>query len=386
MRMADASTGGIYVHIPFCESKCAYCAFNSRPTPAGVPAEYVSALLLDIAAESEAWTGIRFKSVYLGGGTPSLLSPRQLGSIMNSLASCFEIDEDAEVTIECNPGSLDLARARAFRDLGVNRVSVGVQSMCEAELASLGRRHNMPDSLAALEALRSAGFENVSADVMLGIPGQCMESLHATLEQLSGLVDHVSAYLLSVEPGTDFERMAGLGDLDLPSESKVLELYGQADRELRASGFSRYEVSNWSRPASRCVHNLMYWGRGDYAGLGAGAHSHRGGLRYSKVTDPEEYIARLYRLIDPVDMRERLTQDQILLEEIMLGLRTERGLDLAGLKDRFVIDECRLDAGIAGLIEQGLLSRNGNNLQLSPNGIKVCDSVTENVMISVLSR
>ncbi len=381
--------GGIYVHIPFCESKCAYCAFNSRPTPLGapseVPADYVSALLLDIEKESAVWTPVRFESIYLGGGTPSLLSPQQIESIMDSLSRHFRIEESAEVTIECNPGSIDLARARAYRDLGVNRISLGVQSMCEAELHALGRRHGATDSLAALEALRSAGLKSVSADVMLGIPGQCPESLRATLEQLLAQVDHVSAYLLSVEPGTEFGRLADRGCLDLPPESEVLELFGQAERELRARGFTRYEISNWSRPGHECLHNLMYWRRGEYAGFGAGAHSHRGGIRYSKVERSEEYIARLRGGIDPVDMRERLTEDQVLIEKIMLGLRTERGLDLSGLRERHEIDERRMDAAIADLIGQGLLARTGNSLQLTPNGIKVCDSVTESVSVSALS-
>jgi len=391
---ADASPGGIYVHIPFCESKCGYCAFNSRPLRAGgpakvppeVPAEYISALLLDIERESSAWTPARFASVYLGGGTPSLLSPRQVGSIMEALARNFRIEAGAEVTIECNPGSIDPARARAYRALGVNRMSVGVQSMCGVELDALGRRHGAADSLAALEAARSAGFESVSADVMLGIPGQRPESLGATLDQLPGLVDHVSAYLLSVEPGTEFERMAGLGRLDLPPESTVIELYEQADRDLGAGGFTRYEVSNWSRPGFECLHNLMYWRRGEYAGFGAGAHSHRGGIRYSRVDSPGEYVARLGRGADPVDMRERLTEDQILIEKIMLGLRTERGLDLSTLREGQKIDQRRMDAAIADLIGQGLLARNGNSLQLSPNGIKVCDSVTESISVSALSR
>jgi len=378
--------GGIYVHIPFCESKCCYCAFNSRPTRAGVPVDYVSALLLDIEAESAVWAPTRFGSVYVGGGTPSLLSPRQLGAIMGALRRRFRIDTGAEVTIECNPGTLDLARAGAYRDLGVNRVSVGVQSLCDAELKALGRRHKATDSLAALEAVRSAGFEKVGADLMLGIPGQSIESLDATLEQLSARVDHVSAYLLSIEPGTEFERMAALGRLDLPAEDTVLGLYDYADWKLRAGGFSRYEVSNWSRPGSECLHNLMYWERGDYAGIGAGAHSHRSGLRYSRVEDPEEYTGRIGGGIDPVDMRERLTQDQILLEEIMLGLRTERGLDLTALSERREIDDRRLDDAIAGLVGQGLIARIGNSLKLSPNGFKVCDSVTEAVSISAICR
>jgi len=382
--------GGVYVHIPFCESKCGYCAFNSRPLPAGAPGEvppdYLSALLLDIERESAAWAPTRFESVYLGGGTPSLLSPRQVESILEALSRHFRIEESAEVTIECNPGSIDLARARAYRGLGVNRISVGVQSMCEAELRSLGRRHGARDSVTALEVARAAGFESVSADVMLGIPGQRPESLRATLEQLSGLVDHVSAYLLSVEPGTEFERMAGLGRLNLPPESAVIELFEQADRDLRGGGFTRYEVSNWSRPGFECLHNLMYWRRGEYAGFGAGAHSHRGGIRYSRVDNPGEYMARLRCGTDPVGMRERLTEDQTLIEEIMLGLRTERGLDLSALRDRHEIDQRRMDAAIADLIGQGLLARNGNSLQLSPNGIKVCDSVTEAVSVSAISR
>jgi oxygen-independent coproporphyrinogen-3 oxidase len=351
-----------------------------------VPAEYVEALILDIEREAAGWTPHVFESVYLGGGTPSLLGPRQLEAILETLRLRYRIREGAEVTIECNPGSVDHGRLRAYRGLGLNRVSVGVQSLCGAELLALGRRHRAADSLAALEIARSAGFDNISADVMIGVPGQHPESLGTTLEQLVGLVDHVSAYLLSVEPGTEFDRMAGLGRLDLPAESVVIELYEQADRGLRQGGFRRYEISNWSRPGLECVHNLMYWRRGEYAGFGAGAHSHREGIRYSRVEDPEEYAARLRRNADPVNMHERLTGDQILMEEIMLGLRTESGLGLSSLRENRKIDARRLDAEIADLIGQGLIARNDKTLQLLPNGVKVCDSVTESVLLSALSR
>jgi oxygen-independent coproporphyrinogen-3 oxidase len=199
-------------------------------------------------------------------------------------------------------------------------------------------------------------------------------------------VDHVSAYLLSLEPGTEFWRLAGLGRLELPGESLVMRLYEQAHRDLGGEGFTRYEVSNWSRPGFECRHNLMYWRRGQYAGIGAGAHSHRDGIRYSKAENPGDYIALLRRGADPVEMRERLTGDQILIEEVMLGLRTERGLDLAVLTGADRIDRRRMDAAIANLVGDGLLARNGNNLKLSPNGVKVCDSVTESISMSVLSR
>jgi oxygen-independent coproporphyrinogen-3 oxidase len=221
---------------------------------------------------------------------------------------------------------------------------------------------------------------------MLGIPGQHPESLRTTLEQVAGLVDHVSAYLLSVEPGTEFERLAGRGDLDLPPESEVIELLAQADRGLRSEGFNRYEVSNWSLPGFECRHNLMYWSRGQYAGFGAGAHSYRSGVRYSRVEDPEEYAERLARGADPVDMRERLTGEQAVIEEIMLGLRTERGLDVSALREASEIDRPVLEATVADLAGLGLLTRNGNFVQLSPKGTLVCDSVTEAFSLSALSR
>lgn len=390
---------GIYVHIPFCTSKCGYCAFNSRPVRGGahavrggahasrqtpVPAEYIDALLLDIARESTAWRGQTFESVYFGGGTPSLLKPGQLADLLDALRKRFKIKEHAEVTVECNPGTLNLERARAFRDSGVNRLSIGVQSMCDRELGALGRGHTAADCLRALDAACSAEIPKVSADVMLGIPGQSAASLGATIEQVSARVDHVSAYLLSVEPGTAFERLANLGELDLPSEGETIGLYEAADTWLRLRGFRRYEISNWGRPGHESVHNLMYWRRGEYTGIGAGAHSHRAGLRYSKVEDPVEYVKRLRGGADPVDMLERLAPGQVLLEEVMLGLRTDTGLDLESLTARREIDGRGLEAVVADLLAEGLLSRTGNLLQLSPNGIKVCDSVTESIAASAV--
>jgi oxygen-independent coproporphyrinogen-3 oxidase len=353
--------------------------------PGRIPPDYVSALLLDIERESAGWTEAGFESVYFGGGTPSLLSPCQVESIIDTLHGCFRIEENAEVTMECNPGSMDTARLRAYRNLGINRISVGVQSVSDAELKALGRRHRAAEALAALETARAAGFDNLSADLMLGIPGQHPDSLRTTLKQLAGLVDHVSAYLLSVEPGTEFARQADLGRLDLPDSDEVVGLFEQADRDLEAGGFTRYEVSNWSRPGFECRHNLMYWRRGEYAGVGAGAHSHRGVIRYSRVESPAEYVARIARGDDPVDMRERLTGKQKLIEEIMLGLRTRRGLDLSTLREAPEIDSRGMDAAIVDLVEEGLLFKNGNFLQLSPKGIKVCDSVTESVSASALT-
>jgi putative oxygen-independent coproporphyrinogen III oxidase len=290
---------GIYVHIPFCLAKCAYCGFNSFPVSGGVPDYYVAALSRDVAAEAEGWRraapgpSAAFDTVYFGGGTPSLLSPDQLATILASLRAGFGIRTGAEISLECNPATAGPIELAAFHELGVSRLSVGVQSLAEGELKVLGRLHNADEALRALDHARRAGFTDVSADVMLGLPGQTRDTIRSTLDGVGRRAGHVSAYMLSVEDGTPMADMVSRGDLTPPGDDTLADQYEFADRVLGRLGFKRYEISNWSLPGRRCRHNGIYWGRGDYVGVGAGAHSHAGGVRWSKIIDPRRYAEAL---------------------------------------------------------------------------------------------
>jgi putative oxygen-independent coproporphyrinogen III oxidase len=383
---------GIYVHIPFCLAKCAYCGFNSFPVSGGVPDYYVAALSRDVAAEAEGWRraapgpSAAFDTVYFGGGTPSLLSPDQLATILASLRAGFGIRTGAEISLECNPATAGPIELAAFHELGVSRLSVGVQSLAEGELKVLGRLHNADEALRALDHARRAGFTDVSADVMLGLPGQTRDTIRSTLDGVGRRAGHVSAYMLSVEDGTPMADMVSRGDLTPPGDDTLADQYEFADRVLGRLGFKRYEISNWSLPGRRCRHNGIYWGRGDYVGVGAGAHSHAGGVRWSKIIDPRRYAEALAEGGDAVDFREVLTRDQRLLEDVMLGLRTDRGLDLDRLASAYGVETGRLAAAAAlaqRLVGEGRVVKKGNNLTLSARGALLHEAISAEFAVAL---
>jgi oxygen-independent coproporphyrinogen-3 oxidase len=378
------SPQGIYVHFPFCLSKCKYCSFNSSEFEAGLADAYVNALMRDIENEAARWAGTgRFTTIYFGGGTPSLASELQLGATLRSLQRGFDVDPAAEVTVECNPATVDRAKLAAFKRLGVTRLSIGVQSLCDRELGFLGRAHTRTDALETLEAAREAGFTDVSVDLMIGIAGQTRSSLRATLAGVLGRASHLSIYILSVEAGTPLECLVASREVVLPGEEAIRELYGFAADLLAAKGFLAYEISNYSLPGCTCRHNEIYWRRGNYAGLGAGAHSHRNGWRYSKMRLPHEYIASVLTTGEAIDMSEHLSAGQMLLEDVMLAMRTRQGLDHEVLALRYGLDAGRLGRVLAGLAGDGLVVREGNFVALSPKGILVGDAVVAEIASSL---
>jgi oxygen-independent coproporphyrinogen-3 oxidase len=378
---------GIYVHVPYCLAKCRYCDFNSYPVRGGVPGSYIEALVTDIEAEGLLWREDRpvpgdavpgdegFATIYLGGGTPSLLSPEQARTIVGALRSSFAVAADAEITMECNPATVDLPKLEAFRACGINRLSVGVQSLDPRELAFLGRLHGPGEALEALAWARRAGFEDLSADLMLGIPGQTHRSFEASLDGVLTGLTHVSVYMLTAERGTPLAEMVAGGLAVLPDEITAARQYERAARLLAARGFRRYEISNWCLEGHRCRHNDIYWRRGEYVGVGAGAHSHRGGSRSAKIADPGRYARALNAGGNAVEFQETLTGRQVMLEEIMLGLRTDSGLKPSLLARGRGAWRSVLDARLADLVAGGLLVKGRNNLTLSPKGVLLHEAV-----------
>jgi oxygen-independent coproporphyrinogen-3 oxidase len=375
---------GIYVHVPFCLSKCPYCSFNSYPSREGVPASYVDAVLWDIERESQRWAGTRFATVYFGGGTPSLLSPGQASAVMSALRASFLLEAGAEVTLECNPATVDPESLSAFAQAGVNRLSIGVQSLDARELVALGRIHNPREAIEAVRAASVAGLGSVSADVMLGIPGQTRRSLACTVEWLAGKVAHISVYMFSMERGTPFHAMASRGLAAGPDDLLLADLYEYGAGLLERAGFGRYEISNWALPGRRCEHNLIYWRRGDYLGIGAGSHSHRAGHRCSKIRSPLDYTRALAGGGEALEFEERLSEDQVMLEEVLLGLRTSQGLDLAAVRDRRPSCGERMDGMVAGLLREGYASNDGKYLTLSTKGFLLHEEISAEIA-SVLS-
>lgn len=365
---------GIYVHIPFCLAKCAYCDFNSYPARGGVPEWYLAGLARDIAREAGAWPE-RFETVYFGGGTPSLLEPGQVAGIMECLANSFMLAAEPEITLECNPATVTRASLACYRAAGVTRVSVGVQSLSEQELRVLGRKHDPDQALAALAAARRAGFADVSADVMIGIPGQTAASLAATLKRVVDRVTHVSVYMLTIEPGTPLADWVLGGLVREPDDETLADLYQRAASILAAGGLARYEISNFARAGRPSRHNLNYWRRGNYVGIGAGAHSHRYGRRCAKIRSPSDYSRASASSASVVDFEETLSADQQVLEEIMLGLRTSMGI-AARLPERLTpAGRAALAGKVRELVRGGLVVRECDTFTLSPKGILLHDAV-----------
>ena len=335
---------GLYIHVPFCVKKCPYCDFYSGEITK--TAEYTSAVLRNIARFNE-----RYDTVYFGGGTPSLL-PSLAGEVLRAAAHT----QDAEITFECNPETVTEAALRELKAAGVNRLSFGVQSLDDTELAALGRIHSAKRAEEAIRLAYNLGFENISADLMLGIPSQTEQSLSRTIEQLTALpITHISAYMLKIEPRTAF----GKSPPEIPDEDAQAALYLQAVSRLSESGFSQYEISNFAKAGYESRHNLKYWRCEEYIGIGPAAHSYYGGKRFAVPRD-------LAAFIEGEAQPEKLTDDHPdqAEERIMLGLRLTEGIPLtADLTERL------------SLIPKHLYKTENNRLSLTPEGFLVSNEI-----------
>jgi oxygen-independent coproporphyrinogen-3 oxidase len=369
---------GLYIHIPFCVAKCGYCDFASVPLSPGALEPYLDALVREIAAAAEA--GRRAATVYIGGGTPSLLSGGQLERLLGAVRAAFAVEPGAETTLEANPGTLDREQTSAWRALGVNRVSLGVQSLDDGLLTRIGRRHTAREALAAYRLLRAAGFGNIGLDLIHGLPGQTPALWRRDLARALALgPDHLSLYSLGVEEGTAFHRELRAGRLALPPEEAAAEMIAIAAELTAAAGFERYEISNWARPGCRCRHNLDCWSLREYRGCGAGAHSflrRPGALRLANVRDPAAYARLIRERGDAVALREEPGPRQLAGEAAMLALRTSDGLDEPAFAEAHGAAWAVLfpDAAALGR-EHGWLERTAGRVRLTPAGMLFSDSV-----------
>ncbi|MGE5830433.1 MAG: radical SAM family heme chaperone HemW, partial [Micromonosporaceae bacterium] len=325
---------GVYVHVPFCASRCGYCDFNTY-TPAELSgsvttASYLASVLAEVELAGRVLAGAApaVQTVFFGGGTPTLLPPDDLARILDRVAGVFGLAADGEVSLEANPESVDPVRLRQLRRAGFTRISLGMQSAAPHVLALLDRRHTPGRATAAAAEARAAGFDHVNLDLIYGTPGESADDFAASLAGAIGAgVDHVSAYALIVEEGTRLAARIGRGELPRPDDDVAADRYLAADAALSTAGFEWYEVSNWARgPAARCRHNLLYWRGGDWWGFGPGAHSHVGGVRWWNVKHPVAYAARLAGRQTPAHAREVLDPVQRHVEEVMLRLRLAEGL------------------------------------------------------------
>jgi oxygen-independent coproporphyrinogen-3 oxidase len=325
---------GVYVHVPFCASRCGYCDFNTYTASelgGGASREgYADAVLSELALAAGVVTPGRVDTVFVGGGTPTLLDPGDLGRILDGIDKTWGLASGAEVTTEANPESVTPQSLRALRRAGFTRISLGMQSAAPAVLAILDRRHTAGRAPQAAAEAREAGFEHVNLDLIYGTPGETEEDFATSLEAVIGAgVDHVSAYSLIVEDGTRLAARMRRGELPYPSDDVAADRYLAAESALSTAGLGWYEVSNWARDdAARCAHNMLYWTGGDWWGLGPGAHSHVGGVRWWNVKHPSAYARRLADGASPGHGRELLTAADRHLEDVMLRVRLRDGMPL----------------------------------------------------------
>ncbi|MCS6772795.1 MAG: radical SAM family heme chaperone HemW [Anaerolineae bacterium] len=325
-------TVGVYVHIPFCRARCSYCDFNTYVGLEDLFEPYVCALEHEIRNErGQAHT------LFFGGGTPSLLSPQQLGRLITACRDTFKLPDEAEITVECNPGTVDVDYLRALRAEGVNRLSFGAQSADPAELRLLGREHDWRTVVAAVNAARRAGFDNINLDLIFALPNQTLGSWQRTLSAALALEpDHVSLYALIIEVGTPMHDWTRRGEVPLPDPDLAAEMYDYAESVLGAAGFVHYEISNWHRAGRACQHNLVYWRNQPFFGFGAGAHGATGGQRYWRVKRPAEYIARVERGESTIKGCEQIDARTSRSETMMLGLRLlDEGVSRARFAARY---------------------------------------------------
>ncbi len=357
---------GLYVHFPFCLSKCNYCDFSSQVAPRTLREEYMAALIEQVGRRLRV-SDVSIATVFFGGGTPTLYSPAQLGAVLDQVTSSGKLMPSAEVTTEANPETVDADYLQALRDAGFNRISFGVQSFHDDELRALGRCHTAAKAREAIVAARAI-FDNLSFDLIYGIPGQTAESWNATLREAISLgTDHISAYGLMIEEDTPLIGMVERGEVTPLPDDTYADFYAHAQVVLAAAGFEHYEISNWARPGFRCRHNLIYWHNREYLGLGAAAAGFMDGVRYVNIADPAEFCRRIVACEDVVESSETLDVAHRVGETIMLALRTADGIDLRELSHSAGIDlEAAHDALIAALVGEKIARYADGVLRLTP--------------------
>jgi len=367
--MNDSQMPGLYVHVPFCESKCPYCDFYSVTSRSHMN-KWLAALERETALYKDRFP--LFDSLYMGGGTPSLLDDQTLTSLTKGLFRQFTISSDAEVTIECNPDDVTPGKAALFLALGVNRVSLGVQSFDDGELAFLKRRHNAGQAEKAFTSLRRAGFDNIGIDLMYGLPGQTESDWLETLDRaLEFEPAHLSCYELTISAGTPFARMREEGVFAPLEEEEGRALFLATAQYLADRGYIHYEVSNFAKEKKfMCRHNRKYWKRTPYLGLGPSAHSFAHGKRWWNARSVSHYCEHLFKGRSPVEGSEKLSRDQASLESLALGFRTKEGLDETLFHNRPQAHRI-----ITELCASGLVSREDGRILPTPKGFLVADSL-----------
>lgn len=384
---AEQASAGIYVHIPFCHAKCRYCDFASLPGKQELYTPYVAALLRSIRQAQASWPGPAFDTLYIGGGTPTALKPDLLTAIVEACRAHLGLPAGAEITCEANPGTVSRQGLQALRQGGMNRLSLGAQSFVDDELALLGRIHDSQAIIEAFQKARRAGFENISLDLIYGVPRQSLDSWTHTLEQALALEpEHLSLYALTLEPGTPMASDVQCGTLPAPDDALAADMYLMAQEMLSSRGYSQYEISNWARsdaedlpgrePRLASRHNLHYWRNERYLGLGSAAYSFDGHSRFGRCPDPTEFMRRVEAGEDTTDTEEAACPDTQMDETMMLGLRLMSGVAWSAFEQRFGRDLRDVYAEpIARLQESDLVILDHAGIRLAPTAYLIGNRV-----------
>jgi oxygen-independent coproporphyrinogen-3 oxidase len=374
----------LYLHFPYCWSKCHYCAFNSIRYDKPQSLRFLSALKMEIVHYSclPAVHGRPLSTIFMGGGTPSIFSADRILDVLDHCRDHFSFSPDIEITMEANPGTVDLEKLTALRRGGINRLSMGIQSFRDEELAALGRAHNSRTAREAYWTAREAGFENINLDFMYALADQRLEDWICTLEEAIGLgPDHLSAYALTIEDGTRFGTDHENGLLMLPDEERQIRFDERTHAKLSDAGYIRYEVSNYARPGRACRHNLGYWSQRDYLGLGPGAHSYFDERRFSKIEDIETYIRRIEAGEDAVGESESIDPALAGREALVFGLRKTDGIDLDEIRSRFPLpDPDRLQMKFEQWRRDDLMVLDLPRVRLSSRGLRLWDRMAEDLI------
>ncbi|MCK4846927.1 MAG: radical SAM family heme chaperone HemW [Deltaproteobacteria bacterium] len=381
----------IYCHLPFCKSKCPYCDFNSIAIDdprqlEEIEATYLDAVLRELKdiSTDESILAVRQppSSVYFGGGTPSLMSPRFFETLLSAIEDQVGRSDNTEITIEANPDSIDLNKLREYRKLGINRLSIGIQSLNDRDLKVLGRPHTAKEAIDAFKAARKAGFENISIDLIFALPDQSLGEWEAVLKEAASLeAEHISIYGLTIEEGTPFMASKERGEIKPSPEALEIEMYERAVEQLTKHGYTRYEISNFAMPSRESRHNSGYWTGRDYIGLGAGAHSYVSspdfGKRYWNTSDVAEYITATARL-ERVAGQELLTKEEAMTEALMVGLRLTKGISIDDFKARFGVTPMEL-LDYKKLLSLNTLEVPEGQLRLTDKGILLSNEIFKTI-------
>jgi oxygen-independent coproporphyrinogen-3 oxidase len=366
---------GLYIHIPFCRNKCPYCSFFSVTSLTEKPG-FLTALSREMNMYQDAFN--RFDTIYIGGGTPSVLTVKEVEELLTRIRHCFSISEDAEITMEVNPADIDLNYLKALNLMGINRLNIGIQSYDENILRFLGRRHSAVQGISALETAREAAFRNIGIDLVYAIPGQDMKSWMNTIETIISFdVEHLSCYQLSVDPGTPLKSRHTAGEFEMPSEDMQIEFFLNTSLTLESAGYIHYEVSNFAKSmvlASR--HNQKYWDQTPFLGLGPAAHSFRENRRWWNHSSIERYVQDIEEGRPPVELSETLNPEQLCLEALFLGLRTKKGIHLDNFSRKYTFyDWLERKDILTKLVKDGFVEIVDGYLRPSRKGLAIADSL-----------